>query len=149
MALFLFPYLCSMISDKITLKQVNKFIPNTLMEHLGMEFTAIGPDYLTATMPVNKNVHQPMGILHGGASVALAETVGSAASNLIIDHKVEYCVGLDINANHIRSVKEGIVTGTAKAIHLGRKTHIWQIEIVNEEGKLVCTSRLTMAVIKK
>ena len=114
-----------------------------------MEFTAIGRDYLTATMPVNKNVHQPMGILHGGASVALAETVGSAASNLMIDHKVEYCVGLDINANHIRSVKEGIVTGTAKAIHLGRKTHIWQIEIVNEEGKLVCTSRLTMAVIKK
>ncbi|WP_461538541.1 hotdog fold thioesterase [Spongorhabdus nitratireducens] len=121
---------------------------NTLCDHLGMKITEIGDDYLTGTMPVDKRTHQPMGLLHGGASVALAETLGSMAANMAVEPGA-YCVGQEINANHIRSVTNGLVTGIAKAVHLGRSSQIWEIRITDERGKLVCISRLTMAVIRK
>lgn len=122
----------------------------TMVEHLGIEITEIGDRFLRGTMPVDNRTIQPHGILHGGASIALAETLGSIAANLVIDPGKYYCVGLDINGNHIRSVKTGSrVTGTASPLHLGRTTQVWSIEITNEEGSLVCASRLTMAVLKR
>ena len=121
----------------------------SMVEYLNIRFSEVGPDYLCATMPVDWRTHQPHGILHGGASVALAETIGSVAANLVIDNKKHFCVGMEINANHIRSVRSGTVTGKASPIHLGAKTQIWQIEIKNEQDKLVCISRLTMAVMDK
>jgi len=120
----------------------------TLVSHLGIEITEIGDDFLTAKMPVDHRTHQPMGILHGGASVVLAETVGSIASNLAIDSE-HYAVGLEINANHLRPVSEGYVYGTARPIHLGKTTHVWSIDIVNDKGKKTCVSRITMAVKKR
>ena len=125
----------------------NKFSKNTLAEHLGIEFTEIGHDWIKATMPVDKRTHQPMGLLHGGASVALAETLGSTGANLACEEGYAG-VGLEINANHMRGVRNGHVHATAKALHIGRTTHVWSIEIVDDEGKLVCMSRLTMAIIK-
>lgn len=122
---------------------------DTAMESLGIVFTEITPSYLAGKMPVDKRTHQPMGILHGGCSVVLAESLGSLASNLIIDVKTHYCVGLEINANHIKSVKEGWVYGKALPIHIGRKTHVWNIEIRDENEKMVCVSRLTVAIIPK
>ena len=121
----------------------------TMGEGLGIEFTLIDKDKLVATMPVDHRTVQPYGILHGGASVALAETLGSVAAHLSIDSTKQISVGLEINANHIRSVRSGLVTGTASPVHVGRSTHVWAIEIVNEDGKLVCTSRITMAIIDK
>ena len=118
-----------------------------MMETLDIRFTAIGDDWLRGTMPVDHRTHQPFGLLHGGASVVLAETVGSTAAMLALDPAIEVAVGLDINANHIRGVRSGLVTGTAKAVHLGRSTQVWEIRIVNEEDSLVCLSRLTMAVV--
>ncbi len=122
---------------------------NTMVEHLGIVFTDIQEDSLTATMPVDKRTLQPYGLLHGGASVALAETLGSVAAHLSVDSDRYLTVGLEINANHIKSTRSGIVTGTARPIHIGRSTHVWSIDIVNEEGQLVCTSRITMAIIAK
>lgn len=122
---------------------------NTLGEQLGMEFTEIGDDYLKATMPVDHRTKQPYGLLHGGASVALAETLGSVGSALVIDPSKFNCVGLEINANHLRSVRDGFVTGIAKPIHIGASTHVWDIRITDQRDKLVCISRLTVAVIKK
>lgn len=122
---------------------------NTLGNHLGMQFTEIGDNYLKATMPVDARTHQPYGLLHGGASVALAETLGSVGSALVIDNSNWMCVGLDINANHIRGVKSGLVTGIATPLHLGASTHVWEIKIFDEKEKLVCISRLTVAVLKK
>ncbi len=122
---------------------------NTMVEHLGIVFTDIQEDSLTATMPVDKRTLQPYGLLHGGASVALAETLGSVAAHLSVDSDRYLTVGLEINANHIKSARSGIVTGTARPIHIGRSTHVWSIDIVNEEGQLVCTSRITMAIIAK
>ena len=116
---------------------------------MGIEFTELGEDYLIATMPVDHRTHQPMGLLHGGASAALAETLGSFASHLVVDTSKFDCVGLEINANHIRPKTDGVVTGIAKPIHLGSKTHIWEIRIEDERGKLVCISRLTMAILPK
>lgn len=130
-----------------TIEIANKFVANTLLEHLNIRFTEMGDDYLVATMPVNSKVHQPMGILHGGASVALAESVGSSASAMCIDLTKQACVGLEINANHIRSKKEGIVTAKASIIHFGRTTHIWNIDITDEADKLICICRLTMMII--
>lgn len=127
---------------------INALRKDTLAAALGMEFVAIGEDSLTCTMPVNANTKQPMGMLHGGASAALAETVGSVASMLCIDTNKYYSVGLDINCNHIRGVKSGIVTATATPFHIGKTTHVWEIKITNEQGKLVCISRLTMAILK-
>jgi 1,4-dihydroxy-2-naphthoyl-CoA hydrolase len=122
---------------------------NTLGEHLGMQFSEIGPDFLKATMPVDNRTHQPYGLLHGGASVALAETVGSVASALVINHETMMCVGLEINANHLRGVKEGFVTATATPIHLGSSTHVWDIKIHDNKEHLVCISRLTVAILKR
>lgn len=134
---------------KPEIKDVNKMAQNTMLSHLGIEFTETGDDYIKATMPVDHRTYQPMGLLHGGASAALAETLGSFASHLVVDSNKFDCVGLEINANHIRPKTEGFVTGIAKPIHLGRKTHIWEIRIEDERGKLICISRLTMAVLSK
>jgi 1,4-dihydroxy-2-naphthoyl-CoA hydrolase len=131
----------------IDLEQVNRWSANTMMQTIGIRITEAGDDWLRGTMPVDARTHQPFGLLHGGASVALAETLGSTAALLTLDTDKEVAVGLDINANHIRGVRSGIVTGTAKALHLGRTTQVWEIRIENEEGSLVCISRLTMAVI--
>lgn len=122
---------------------------NTLLEHLGIELTRIGDDFLEAKMPVDRRTHQPFGLLHGGASVALAESLGSFAAHLTLDDQNKYCVGLEINANHLRSVKSGFVTGTARPLHIGRSTQVWEIKITNEQQELVCVSRITMAVIDK
>lgn len=121
----------------------------TMVETLGIEFTAIEKDKLVATMPVDHRTVQPYGILHGGASVSLAETLGSVAAHCSIDSSKQLSVGLEINANHIKSARTGLVTGTATPVHVGRSTHVWAINIVNEAGQLVCTSRITMAIIDK
>jgi 1,4-dihydroxy-2-naphthoyl-CoA hydrolase len=116
---------------------------------LGIEFTEAGEGYLIARMPVDKRTHQPFGILHGGASVVLAETLGSVASWMLLDDpNTQRAVGLEINANHLRSVRDGWVYGRCTPIHIGRTTHVWDIRIADEQGKLVCVSRLTIAVIK-
>lgn len=122
---------------------------NTLGEQLGMEFTEIGEDFIKGTMPVDHRTKQPYGLLHGGASVALAETLGSIGSALVVDQSKFNCVGLEINANHLRSVRDGFVTGIAKPIHIGASTHVWDIRITDQRDKIVCISRLTVAVIKK
>ena len=133
----------------ITLEQLDQLNKNNLGEHLGMRFTEIGDNYLKATMPVDHRTQQPYGLLHGGASVALAETLGSVGSALIIDLEKNICVGIEINANHVRGVKSGIVTGTATPIHIGSSTHVWDIKIYDEKEKLVCISRLTVSVLNK
>ncbi|ACU63635.1 hotdog fold thioesterase [Chitinophaga pinensis] len=133
----------------ISLDQLNEYGNNTLSGHLGMEFTEIGPDYLRMIMPVNNQTKQPFGLLHGGASAALAETVGSVASSLIIDPKKQICVGLDINANHLKGVSEGYVHAIARPLHIGSTTHVWDIRICDDDNKLVCISRLTVAVRDK
>jgi len=132
-----------------TLDQLREMSKNTMMEHLGIEYLEIGDDYLKAKMPVDHRTKQPVGLLHGGASVALAETLGSMAAALSVNREKKGIVGIEINANHIRPVKEGWVTGIAKPIHLGGTTQIWEINIYNEENKLVCVSRLTVAIINK
>lgn len=129
------------------LDRVNAWSANTMMETLGIRITAVGDDWLAGTMPVDHRTHQPYGLLHGGASVVLAETLGSTAAMLTLDPAKELAVGLDINANHIRGVRSGSVTGTAKMLHIGRTTQVWEIRIESEEGALVCISRITMAVI--
>lgn len=131
------------------LEDLNLLSKNTLVAHLNIEFSAVGENYLQATMPVNVATHQPFGLLHGGASAALAETVGSMASWLCVNPQKQACVGLEINCNHIKGKKDGIVTATAKPIHIGGSTQVWEIKIVDENGKLICISRLTMVVIKK
>jgi len=121
---------------------------DTMVEAIGIEITEIAPESLKGRMPVDHRTVQPMKILHGGASVALAETLGSVAAGLVIDTTKYICVGLDINANHLRPVSNGFVYGEAKPIHIGKKTHVWNIEIKNDEGKMVCISRLTMSVLE-
>src|ERR1700761_2501566 len=122
---------------------------STLAEHLGIRVTEVGPDFVRATMPVSSHTHQPQGILHGGASVALAETVGSLAANLCLDREKFVAGGQEINANHLRPVSSGLVTGTARPFHIGARSQVWGIEIRDENNKLVCVSRLTMAVIDR
>ncbi len=129
------------------LERINGWSSNTMMETLGIRITALGDDWLQGSMPVDDRTHQPYGLLHGGASVALAETLGSTAAMLTLDPEKELAVGLDINANHVRGVRSGVVTGTARVLHLGRTTQVWEIRIENEEGALVCISRITMAVV--
>lgn len=131
----------------VTLEGLNQFGIVNMMKHLAMEFTEIGPDYLIAKMPVDHRTQQPLGLLHGGASVALAETLGSTAANLCLDPSKQYALGLEINANHIRSVKSGFVYGKTTPIHIGGKIHIWRIEIWDEDNKKVCESRITMSVL--
>ena len=131
---------------EVNLEQIAPLRRDTLVGHLGIAFVEIGPDYLRATMPVDQRTRQLMGVLHGGASVALAETVGSFAANLCVDSEKVVCVGQEINANHLRPVASGLVTATARPVHLGSRSHVWSIEIRDERDKLVCVSRLTMAV---
>ena len=116
---------------------------------LGIRFTEIGPDFLRATMPVTEKTHQPFGQLHGGASVTLAETVGSVASLLAVDDQQYLCVGQEVNANHLRAKSSGTVTATARPLHLGGRSHVWHIEIRDEDERLICVSRLTMAIIER
>ena len=132
-----------------SLEFLNSTSKNTLVEHLGIEFTAVGEDFLEASMPVDFRTVQPYGLLHGGASVVLAETLGSLASSLTIDPDHQICVGLEINANHIKSVREGKVIGKANPIHLGKSTQVWEIKIQTESGQLCCISRITMAILDK
>ena len=134
---------------EFTPDDLNKRSENTLAAFLDIQFIAVGEDTLTATMPANARTKQPLGIVHGGANVVLAETIASTAANAVIDLSLYYCVGMEINANHIRSVREGLITGITKPIHLGRTTQVWQIDIYNEEGKLTCASRMTAAVVKR
>jgi 1,4-dihydroxy-2-naphthoyl-CoA hydrolase len=133
----------------ITLESLNKLSVNTLAEQIGVKFTAIGDDFMEATMPVDNRTRQPFGLLHGGASVALAETMGSVAASCCLDLSRQFCVGLDINANHIRGVKEGLVKGITRPVHIGKKTQVWEIHIQTLQGELVCISRITMAVLDK
>lgn len=129
------------------LDEINRRGANTMVEHLDIVFTSMGANYIEAAMPVDERTKQPLGLLHGGASVALAETVGSTAANLCVDFDRAFCVGMEINANHVRPVRSGIVTARAEPIHLGRTSHVWSIRIVDERNRLVCISRLTMAVV--
>ncbi|WP_457652624.1 hotdog fold thioesterase [Rhodocaloribacter sp.] len=133
----------------VSLEMLNAMSGGTIMEHLGIRFTEVGPDYLKAEMPVDHRTHQPFGLLHGGASVVLAETLGSSGANLCVDPERQYCVGLEVNANHVRSVRSGKVVGTGRPLHRGRRTQVWEILIHDEEGKLVCVSRLTMAILER
>jgi len=132
-----------------SVEQLQVHSQNTLADTVGIRVTEIGPDFLRASMPVSSKTHQPMGVLHGGASVALAETVGSLAANLCVDQARYVCMGQEINANHLRPVQSGIVTATARPYHIGKRTHVWGIEIRDEQERLVCVSRLTMAVVDR
>ncbi|QSE96840.1 hotdog fold thioesterase [Fulvivirga lutea] len=136
-------------NPSVTVESINAMSKNTLMEHLDIECVEVGSDFIKAKMPVDSRHHQPYGLLHGGASVVLAETLGSVAAHCSVDSNKYYCVGLEINANHIRSVRDGWVYGVTTPIHLGKSTHIWEIKITNEEGKLVCISRITIAILEK
>jgi 1,4-dihydroxy-2-naphthoyl-CoA hydrolase len=133
----------------VTLDQFNALNRDTMMQAIGIVFTEVGDDFLRATMPVDARTHQPYGLLHGGASVALAETLGSAAGMMLVDPAREIVVGIEINANHLRGVKSGNVTGTARAVHIGRSTQVWEIRIEDEGQRLVCISRLTLAVVPR
>lgn len=136
----------SIWKQEVDLATLNRWSENTLMRAIDIRITAIGDDFLRGTMPVDARTRQPYGILHGGASVALAETLGSTASMLCCEEGMA-CVGLEINANHIRAVREGIVTGTVRPLHVGRSTQVWEIRIENGAGELTCIARLTMAVV--
>jgi 1,4-dihydroxy-2-naphthoyl-CoA hydrolase len=131
------------------LERINAWNAGSMVEHLGMRITEIGEDFVRGTMPVDARTRQPFGLLHGGASVALAESLGSLAGTMCLDATKEMAVGLDINANHVRAVTDGVVTGTAQPLHLGRSTQVWEIRIEDENGKLVCISRLTLAVVPR
>lgn len=132
-----------------TIEELNGNRQGTLIGTLGILFTEIGTDFVRGTMPVDVRTVQPYGLLHGGASVALAETLGSMGASMCVDADEYQVVGQEINANHVRAARSGLVTGTARAVHLGGRTHVWSIDIVNDAQKLVCISRITMAVIKR
>jgi len=136
-------------NKNIQLADISHFGTGNMGEWLGIQFSEIGDNFLKATMPVDHRTRQPYGILHGGASVVLAETLGSVSSALVIDHEKFMCVGIEVNANHLRSARQGLVTGTCTPIHLGAQTHVWDIKIHDEAGKLCCISRLTVAVLKR
>jgi 1,4-dihydroxy-2-naphthoyl-CoA hydrolase len=131
------------------LARINGWNANSMVDHLGITIVEVGDDYIRGTMPVDHRTKQPFGLLHGGASVALAETLGSLAGTMCLDASKEMAVGIDINANHVRAVTAGVVTGTARPLHVGRNTQVWDIRIENEDGKLVCISRLTLAVVPR
>jgi 1,4-dihydroxy-2-naphthoyl-CoA hydrolase len=134
---------------ELSVEKLKSFSPDTMAQHLGIEWEDVGDDFLKAKMPVDHRTKQPYGLLHGGASCALAETIGSVSSAMVIDHSKFYCVGIEINANHIRSAREGFVMGVAKPLHLGATTHVWDIKIYDEKEKLVCVSRLTVAILQR
>ncbi|RMF06583.1 MAG: hotdog fold thioesterase [Candidatus Neomarinimicrobiota bacterium] len=131
------------------LAEITRATRGTLIDHLGIEFIDVGEHSLTGRMPVTTHTRQPMGFLHGGASMVLAETLASVAGTLELDRDRQYCVGMEINANHVKSARDGYVTGVASAIHLGKKTQIWQIHIRDEAGRLICVSRMTLAVMNR
>jgi 1,4-dihydroxy-2-naphthoyl-CoA hydrolase len=133
----------------VSLENLKLLGKGTMTEHLGIEWVELGHNFIKAKMPVDHRTNQPYGLLHGGASCVLAETLGSVASHLIVDPSQFYCVGIEINANHIRSAKNGFVYGVCSPLHIGSSTHVWDIRLTNEEGKLICISRLTVAIIKK
>lgn len=133
----------------VTVAQVNALGHHTMTEFVGIEITDIGDNFLKARMPVNERTRQPYGLLHGGASAVLAETLGSIASALVIDQQQYICVGLEINANHVKGVREGFVYGTVTPLHIGGSTHVWDIRILDSQENLVCVSRLTVAILKK
>ena len=128
---------------------LNTYQRETLVSHLGIRYTEVGEDFISASMPVDARTKQPAGILHGGASVALAETLGSTGANLVVDRDKKLCVGLEINANHVRAMHEGTVTGMARPLHIGATTQVWEIRISDERQRLVCISRITMAVLDR
>lgn len=133
----------------VSVQSLSKLSPGTMLENLGIEFTEVGDDFISARMPVDQRTVQPLGLLHGGASLALAETLGSVAATCCVDPQAQYCVGLEINANHVKSAREGFVTGTTRPVHIGKRTQVWEIRIVNDKKELICISRITMAVIDK
>lgn len=137
------------MNSKDILAKLNAMNKNTLMETLEIQYTELGEDFVTATMPVNSRVHQPMGLLHGGATLALAESVGGTASHLFVDTSAFEVIGIEINANHVKSKKEGIVRATARIIHKGRTTHLWEIRIVDEEDTLISICKLTNIILPK
>lgn len=132
---------------QVPIEQLNHLSANTMLAHLGIQITELGDDYICGTMPVDHRTHQPMGLLHGGANAVLAESLGSYGSSLLVDLATHGVNGLELNCNHIRGVRSGQVYGKATIRHRGRSTHIWEIEITNSDGKLVCLSRLTVAVM--
>ena len=132
-----------------SVEDLNRYQQETLVSHLGIRYTEVGEDFLSASMPVDARTKQPAGILHGGASVALAETLGSTGANLVVDRDKKLCVGLEINANHIRAMREGEVRGTARPLHIGGTTQVWEIKIADDKDRLVCVSRITMAVLDR
>ncbi len=136
-------------NKELTLAHIEGFGKNTMADHLGIRFSELGGNFLKATMPVDERTKQPYGLLHGGASVALAETLGSIGAALVIDPELFICVGQEINANHLRGVKGGLVTGITTPIHIGASSHVWEIKIYDEAEKLVCISRITVAILKK
>lgn len=138
-----------MALSKNVVEELNNMGKNTMMEHLGIEFIEVQDDFIRAKMPVDHRTHQPYGLLHGGASVALAETLGSVAAHMKIDNQSQICVGQEINANHIRSVCQGWVYGKTTPIHIGKGSQVWEIRITTEDDKLVCISRITMAILDK
>ncbi|MGH8280616.1 MAG: hotdog fold thioesterase [Gammaproteobacteria bacterium] len=133
----------------LTVDDLNKYQQQTLVTHLGIRYTEVGEDYLKATMPVDARTKQPAGILHGGASAALAETLGSTGANLVVDRTKTLCVGLELNCNHVRAMREGVVIGTARPLHIGKTTQVWEIKISDDRDRLVCVSRITMAVLDR
>lgn len=136
-------------TKNLSLDFLNNLAKDTMTSHIGIEFIEVGEDYITATMPVDDRTKQSYGMLHGGANVVLAETLGSVAANFTVDTERQYCVGLEINANHLKSATDGFVKGTARPIHIGKKTQVWEIRIVNPKDQLTCISRLTMAVLDR
>ena len=136
-------------NKELTIEDFKSFGKGTMAEYIGIEWVEAGEDFLKAKMPVDHRTNQPYGLLHGGASCTLAETIGSVASAMVVDHSKFVCVGLEINANHVRSARQGFVTGVASALHLGANTHVWDVKIYDELEKLVCISRLTVAVIPR
>ncbi|MBS9524719.1 hotdog fold thioesterase [Litoribacter ruber] len=135
--------------QNLQLETLNQMSQNTMVEYLGIVFTEIGENHLAATMPVDHRTKQPMGLLHGGANVVLAETIGSVAGNFVLDREIQHCVGLDINANHLKAVKSGLVKGIATPIKLGSKIQVWEIKIYNQKNEMTCICRLTLAVLDK
>ena len=137
------------MTNQETLRKINSMLADTLMETLDINFTEIGSDFLTATMPVNSRVHQPMGLLHGGATVALAETVASYAAHLFVGDPSKEVRGIEITANHIKSIRDGRVTATARPIHKGRTTQLWEVRVTDEEGNLISLCKMTCIILSK
>ena len=138
-----------MLDTESKLNQLNLLSKSTMLEHLGIEFTEIGEKYLCGKMPVDHRTIQPMGLVHGGAFVTLAETLGSVGGILQLDWEKQYCVGIEINANHVKNVQNGYVYGKATAIHLGEKTQVWEIRMTNDQGELLSISRMTLAILNR